>query len=49
MEAVVPNVLGGIFLGDYFGIAGADDGFVSTFIQVDDQNHTSIFARRVGP
>ena len=49
MEAVVPNVFGGIFLGDYFGLAGAGNGFVHTFTQVDSQNITSIFARRVGP
>lgn len=48
MEAVVPNVFGGIFLGDYFGLAAADD-FVATFTQPDNQNVTSIFARRVGP
>lgn len=49
MEAIVPNVFGGIFLGDYFGLAGAGNGFVTTFTAVDSQNVTSIFARRVGP
>ncbi len=52
MEAVVPSLAGSggaFFLGDYFGLAGTDDGFVATFTQPDNQNVTSIFARRVGP
>ena len=49
MEAVSINVFGGIFLGDYFGLAAASDDFVSIFTAVDSQNITSIFARRVGP
>ncbi len=49
MEAVVPNVFGDIFLGDYFGLAAAGDDFVATFTQPDNQNVTSIFARRVKP
>ena len=40
---------GRIFFGDYFGLAGTGDGFVSTFTAVDSQNVTSTFARRVGP
>ncbi len=48
MEAVL-NLSVGFFLGDYFGLAAAGDGFVSTFTAVDSQNVTSIFARRVGP
>lgn len=51
MEAVVPSIVGTggtFFLGDYFGLAGTDHGFVSTFTQVDSQNITSIFARRAG-
>ena len=46
MEAVIPYYLG-IFLGDYFGLAAAGDGFVSTFTAVDSQNVTAIFARTV--
>jgi hypothetical protein len=39
----------GFILGDYFGLAPAGSGFVSTFAAVDSQNDTSVFARRVGP
>jgi BNR repeat protein len=50
MEAIVPRVPNGdIYLGDYFGLAAASDDFVATFVAVDSQNITSIFARRVGP
>jgi hypothetical protein len=48
MEAVVPTMPYGLFLGDYFGLASAGDDFVSVFAQPDNQNVTSIFARRVG-
>lgn len=40
---------GDLWLGDYFGLVGAGNGFVTTFTQPDNQNVTSIFARRVGP
>jgi hypothetical protein len=50
MEAVVPRApAGDIFIGDYFGLAGAGKGFVAPFTAVDSQNITSIFARQVGP
>jgi hypothetical protein len=50
VEAVVPHAPNGdIFLGDYFGMAAAGNGFVSVFTAVDSQNITSIFARQVGP
>jgi hypothetical protein len=50
MEAVSSIAFNGRpFLGDYFGLAGVGDGFVTTFTQVDNQNITSIFARRIGP
>jgi hypothetical protein len=49
MEGVVPSVGGAFFLGDYFGLTAAGDDFVATFTQPDNQNVTSIFARRVGP
>lgn len=40
---------GGFFLGDYFGLAAAGGGgFVAVFGAVDQNNHTSIFARRIG-
>ncbi len=48
MEAVVPNLFGFIWLGDYFGLA-ASDAFQAVFAQPDADNVTSIFARRVGP
>ena len=39
----------GFFLGDYFGLAPAGGGgFVAAFSAVDQNNHTSIFVRRVG-
>jgi hypothetical protein len=38
------------FLGDYIaGLAPSGNGFVATFTAVDQNNFTSIFARRVGP
>jgi len=48
MEACA--ILGdGFFLGDYFGLAPVGGGgFVAAFSAVDQNNHTSIFARRVG-
>jgi hypothetical protein len=49
LESVVLN---GIqpFLGDYIGgLAGTGNDFVATFTAVDQNNITSIFARRVGP
>ena len=49
MEAVVPIIAGDFFLGDYFGLAGTGNGFVSAFTAVDSQNVTSTFFRRVGP
>jgi len=50
LEAVVPHAPNGdIFLGDYFGLAAAGDDFVATFVAVDSQNITSIFARHVAP
>ena len=48
MEAVVPVLGGDLFMGDYFGLAGLENGFASAFTAVDSQNITSIFARRVG-
>jgi len=48
MEAVPIDVSGDFFFGDYFGLATAGDDFVATFAQPDNQNVTSIFARRVG-
>ena len=47
MEAML-QVFGQFWSGDYFGLAAAGNGFVSTFTQPDNQNVTSIFARRVG-
>src|SRR5215472_7923899 len=42
-------VVDGFFPGDYFGLAGAGrGGFVAAFSAVDQNGHTSIFARRVG-
>lgn len=43
-------VVDGFFLGDYFGLApvGGGGGFVATFSAVDQNGHTSIFARTVG-
>jgi hypothetical protein len=42
-------LIDGFFLGDYFGLASAGGGgFVAAFGAVDQNNHTSIFARRVG-
>jgi len=49
IEAVPIDVFGDFFFGDYFGLSTAGDDFVATFAQPDNQNVTSIFARRVGP
>ena len=48
MEAVfiLPE---GFFVGDYLGLAGDRDAFVSVFSQLGQNNITSVFARRVGP
>jgi hypothetical protein len=40
---------GFFFIGDYEGLAGTSTGFVATFGAVDQNNVTSVFARRVGP
>jgi hypothetical protein len=40
---------GFFFIGDYEGLAGTGTGFVATFGAVDQNNVTSVFARRVGP
>jgi hypothetical protein len=48
MEAVVPIMPFGLFLGDYFGLDSAGDDFVAVFAQPDDDKVTSIFARRIG-
>src|SRR5205823_1285353 len=45
MEAVVPN-FDGFFLGDYFGLASAENDFVATFTQPDGDNVTSAFFAR---
>jgi hypothetical protein len=49
MEAVVPTLPDGFFLGDYFRLTGTDEAFVATFTQPDANNITSVFVRRVGP
>ena len=49
MESVVPNLFGYFWMGDYFGLAGAGNAFITACAQVDSQNTTSIFARRVVP
>jgi hypothetical protein len=41
-----PN--GGLWFGDYLGLAGVGGGFVSAFAAVDQNGVTSIFSRRVG-
>jgi len=48
MEAVLvlPD---GFFVGDYLGLAGGRDAFVSVFSQPGQNNVTSVFARRAGP
>lgn len=48
MEAVVPIMPFGLFLGDYFGLDSAADAFIAVFAQPDDEKVTSVFARRVG-
>lgn len=48
MEAVVPVMPFGLFLGDYFGLDSAGDNFIAVFAQPDDEKVTSVFARRVG-
>jgi hypothetical protein len=40
---------GFFFIGDYEGLAGTSTGFVATFGAVDQNNVTSVFARKVGP
>lgn len=47
MEAVVPIMPFGSFLGDYFGLDSAGDNFVAVFAQPDDEKVTSVFARRI--
>jgi hypothetical protein len=42
------TVLGGFYPGDYSGLATIGNDFVSTFTQVDQDNVTAIFFRRVG-
>lgn len=49
MEAVVPTIVRGQFIGDYFGLATAGDDFVSVFTQPDHDNVNMIFVRRVKP
>ncbi len=52
MEAVfikLDHSVSEFFLGDYFGLAADGKDFVATFTQVDNQNVTSIFARRIRP
>src|SRR5260370_21169261 len=47
MEAVAPIFPGrGFFLGDYFGLASAQNDFVSTVTQPDRDNITSVFFAR---
>jgi hypothetical protein len=42
-------LIDGLWLGDYFGLAPAGGGgFVSVFGAVDQNNNTSVFARRIG-
>jgi hypothetical protein len=40
MEAVVPTLPDGLFLGDYFGLAAAGADFVATLTAVDSQKIT---------
>jgi hypothetical protein len=42
------TILGFYYPGDYFGVATIGSDFVSAFAQVDQDNITSIFYRRVG-
>ncbi len=43
------NLADGLWLGDYFRLAPVgDSGFMSVFAAVDQNNHTSMFARQVG-
>jgi hypothetical protein len=42
------TILGKFFPGDYYGLATIGSDFVSTFTQVDQDNVTAIFFRRVG-
>jgi hypothetical protein len=42
------TIVGGFFPGDYYGLAAVGNDFVSTFTQVDRDNVTAIFFRRVG-
>jgi hypothetical protein len=41
-------ILDGFYPGDYFGLAAVGSDFVSAFVQVDQDNLTSAFFRRVG-
>jgi Neuraminidase (sialidase) len=41
------TIVGGFFPGDYYGLATVGNDFVSAFTQVDQDNVTSIFFRRV--
>jgi hypothetical protein len=41
------TILGGFYPGDYSGLASVGDDFVSAFTQVDQDNVTAIFFRRV--
>jgi Neuraminidase (sialidase) len=41
------TLLGGFYPGDYSGLAGVGDDFVCAFTQVDQDNVTAIFFRRV--
>jgi hypothetical protein len=43
----LPFVIDGLWFGDYLGLAGVSDGFLSTFGAVDPSNITSIFFRSV--
>lgn len=42
------TILGGFYPGDYTGLVAADNDLVTTFTQVDHDNVTAIFFRRVG-
>ncbi len=46
MEDVVPNLFGGFFLGEYFGLANVRNDFVATLTQPDGDNVTSVFFAR---
>lgn len=38
-----------LFLGDYMGLAGDEEGFVAAFNAVDRNGHTATFVRRIEP